>query len=103
MRWQKRKAQAPACSRWSHDQVFVPLDVSEADAAEYAADLEGDAERWSGLKTELALIASGVGVQRIIGDQRRTAEFHFRVRPLRRRRSPVVAGGTATGHESGAE
>ena len=59
--------------------VFVPLDLSPAEAAEFASDLEGDKDRWAALAAELILIASGQGVHNIVGNQRDKAEFHFRV------------------------
>jgi hypothetical protein len=50
-------------------QNFLPLDLSPEEAEEFTTDLEADAPRWEQIAGELAVLASGEGVRRIIGDQ----------------------------------
>ena len=50
-------------------QHFLPLDLSAEEAEEFTTDLEADAVRWEQISGELAVLASGEGVRRIIGDQ----------------------------------
>jgi len=57
--------------------LFLPLDLSAEEAEEFTAGLEADGERWAQIAGELALLASGVGVRRIVGDQKRRAEFRY--------------------------
>ncbi|KAL3932391.1 MAG: hypothetical protein SGBAC_010868 [Bacillariaceae sp.] len=59
---------------------FVPLDLSPEDAAGYLQDLTTHSEaegQWRNLVAEIAAIRSGLGVDRIEGDQRTRANFFF--------------------------
>jgi hypothetical protein len=59
---------------------FVPLDLSQADAAAYLQDLttaqEADSQ-WDNLASEIAILAAGKGVSKIEGDQVTRAVFFF--------------------------
>lgn len=59
---------------------FVPLDLSPEDAAGYLQDLTTAPEaegQWTNLIAEIAAIRSGLGVNRIEGDQVTRANFFF--------------------------
>lgn len=59
---------------------FVPLDLSSEDAAGYLQDLTTAPEaegQWKNLIAEIAAIRSGLGVDRIEGDQVNRATFYF--------------------------
>lgn len=59
---------------------FVPLDLSQADAAAYLQDLTTASEaegQWSNLASEIAAIAAGKGVKSIQGDQQTRTVFFF--------------------------
>lgn len=59
---------------------FVPLDLSEADAASYLQDLTTAPEaqgQWANLASEIAALAAGKGVTKIEGDQQTRAVFYF--------------------------
>lgn len=59
---------------------FVPLDLSPDDAAAYLQDLTTAPEaegQWRNLIAEIAAIRSGLGVDRIEGDQVNRATFFF--------------------------
>jgi|AntAceMinimDraft_5_1070358.scaffolds.fasta_scaffold36477_2 hypothetical protein len=62
-------------------QVFVPLDLTPAEAASYLHDLtEGTEEsehQWAFLAAEIGAIASGAGVEQIKGNQVSEATFYF--------------------------
>jgi GNAT superfamily N-acetyltransferase len=59
---------------------FVPLDLSPEDSRAYLDDLTVHPEaqgQWTNLYAEIAAIASGIGVNKIEGDQQTRAVFFF--------------------------
>mmetsp|Transcript_67361 Transcript_67361/g.140354 ORF Transcript_67361/g.140354 Transcript_67361/m.140354 type:complete len:115 (+) Transcript_67361:56-400(+) len=59
-------------------RAFVPLDLTEAELADYTHRLQTDEAEWTNLKQEILAITSGQGVTRIKGDQVKNVIFHFR-------------------------
>ena len=57
--------------------AFLPRDLTPAEAAEFTAELGADAERWASLGAEVAALAQGLGVKRVVGDQVSRAEFRY--------------------------
>uniref|UniRef100_A0A7S3P2B5 Uncharacterized protein n=1 Tax=Amphora coffeiformis TaxID=265554 RepID=A0A7S3P2B5_9STRA len=71
---------ALANDRANFVRQFVPLDLSDADAAGYLQDLttapEADGQ-WTNLASEIAALAAGRGVTNIEGDQQTRTVFYF--------------------------
>ena len=67
--------------RASFVQNFVPLDLTPTEKQQYLQDLTTAPEaegQWTNLIAEIAAIRSGLGVDRIEGDQETRASFFFK-------------------------
>lgn len=58
---------------------FVAPDVSPEDVEAFSTGMQTDPVRWQQMAAEMQLIALGVGVTKIFGDQQTSAEYHFRM------------------------
>ncbi|KAK3276633.1 hypothetical protein CYMTET_15309 [Cymbomonas tetramitiformis] len=56
---------------------FVAPDVSPEDVEAFSTGMQTDPVRWQQMAAEMQLIALGVGVTKIFGDQQTSAEYHF--------------------------
>ena len=60
-------------------KIFLPHGMKGSEVDNFAKELQEDANKWTGLKEQLILVAEGTNVVKIVGDQKARAEFRYRM------------------------